>query len=164
MPQFIIPPSIHEKIQTEGLHSVLTGVRTARGRGWDFTITGEVKMVLLTDMTYAYLYVISSGANARAYNAALAPINKVSPPFKKFLLWNWRKEERKENICANAQAFVKACGDAPVRENAVILPNRVEGLIAEYVVTPPIGFRPMAAKSWVTAPNFAEFEPKILRA
>ena len=86
MTQFIIPPSIHQKIKTDGLQSVLTGVRTARGRGWEFTITGDVEMVLFTDMTYAYLYVISSGANARAYNAALAPVSKVSPPYKKFLL------------------------------------------------------------------------------
>ena len=164
MTQFIIPPSIHQKIKTDGLQSVLTGVRTARGRGWEFTITGDVEMVLFTDMTYAYLYVISSGANARAYNAALAPVSKVSPPYKKFLLWNWRENERKEGICTNAQAFIKACGDAPVREKAIILPNNVEGLIADYEVKPPTGFTPMSAKAWVTPPNFGEFEPKILRA
>lgn len=163
MPQFIIPPAIHEKIKEEGLHSVLTAVRTARGRGWDFTIS-EVEMVLFTDMKYAYLYTISSGADARAYIAALAPISKVSPPFKKFLLWNWRKDERKESVCEKAKAFIGACGDAPIRENAMILPNKVEGLIAEYVVKPPTGFAPMPCKNWLTPPNFAGFEPKILRA
>ena len=164
MPEFVIPPAIHEEIKLNGLRSVLKTVRTAKGRVWDFTVVGEVQMVLFSDMTYGYLYVISSGADDKAYNAALASIKRVSPPFKKFLVWNWRKGQTSIDVSAATKSFIEVCGEAPVRENAIILRNKVEGLIAEYVVSPPAGFKPMVAKSWVTPANFAELEPKLLVA
>ena len=160
MPEYLIPAETFKKITEEGLSSVIKSARTARGRGWGFSLM-EKAPVFFSDGTYAWLIRITGGADRKAWDHALAPIFEVAIPYKEGRL------PSSKAVSEECKAFFKSLDKSFVSggERIFLLANGAEGSIT-YTLNPASSdFIPIAQKRFSIKPkDLPQREFKLFKA
>ena len=147
------------KIYENGIESVLNAVTTARGKKWTFSLL-EKTYVCFNDLSYAYLIKISGGADAKAWNHALAPIREVEIPHKRGVLKGFAQYPAECNAFLEKVNNTAASGSVRI----FLLPSGAEGAATCYIDPRGAGFTEIAQKRHpITPKDLPSREFKLLR-